>query len=151
MTKKGYNVFIAYSDPEAGEVGTVYQSCNFLYCGVTRRKKRFRTPDGKVYDGRKIQCLTRDRTGGTLRYKRTRAEQKKLLLEQGCEFFDGTPKHRYVGIYGDRRMKRLLRRALKWEVSSYPKREPVCETASAELDYTLGEISNSVPDVVHVV
>jgi hypothetical protein len=123
MTKKGCHVFIAYSDPEAGEVGTVYQANNFLYCGMTRPKKRFRTPEGKIYDGRKIQCLTRDRTGGSLRYKRTRADQKKLLIEQGCEFLDGTPKHRYVGIYGDRRMKRLLRRALKWEVLPYPKRQ----------------------------
>jgi hypothetical protein len=149
MTKKGCHVFIAYSDPEAGEVGTVYQANNFLYCGMTRPKKRFRTPEGKIYDGRKIQCLTRDRTGGSLRYKRTRADQKKLLIEQGCEFLDGTPKHRYVGIYGDRRMKRLLRRALKWGVLPYPKRQQVCETTSPEFDYKLGEISNSVPDLVH--
>ena len=123
MTKKGYNVFVAYSDPAANEVGTVYQASNWLYCGMTRPKKRFRTPDGKVYDGRKIHCLTRDRTGGSLKVKRTRADQKRLLIEQGCEFLDGTPKHRYVGIYGDRRMKRVLRRALKLEVLPYPKRQ----------------------------
>ena len=46
----------------------------------------------------------------------------------------------YVGIYGDRQMKRLLRRALKWEVSSYPKRQQACETTSEEFDYKLGEI-----------
>jgi hypothetical protein len=60
------------------------------------------------------------------------------------------PKHRYVAIYGDRRMKRMLQRALRWEVQPYPKRQQVCETTSAEFDYKLGEISNSVPDVVHV-
>jgi len=43
MTKKGYNVFVAYSDPAANEVGTVYQASNWLYCGMTRPKKRFRT------------------------------------------------------------------------------------------------------------
>ncbi|MFZ0733641.1 MAG: hypothetical protein WAM79_15065 [Candidatus Sulfotelmatobacter sp.] len=48
-------------------------------------------------------------------------------------------------------MKRLLRRALKWEVSSYPKREQVCETTSPEFDYTLVEISSPMTDVVHVV
>jgi hypothetical protein len=76
-----------------------------------------------------IVGLARDRRGGTLKYKRSRAEQKKLLLEQGCEFFEGTPKHRYVGIYGDRRTKRLLKAALRWPVLAYPKRpqneEPV--------------------------
>ena len=63
-------------------------------------------------------------TNGTMKYRRSRAQQKKLLLEQGCEFFEGKPKHRYVGIYGDRRMKRVLQRALQWEVLSYPKRQP---------------------------
>ncbi|MGA2924354.1 MAG: hypothetical protein ABSE28_24925 [Candidatus Sulfotelmatobacter sp.] len=150
MTKIGYNIFVAYSDPEAGEIGTIYQSCNFLYCGMTSPTERFRTPDGKVHDARQVHCLTRDRTGGSLKYKRTRAAQKKLLVEQGCEFLDGMPKHRYVAIYGDRRMKRMLQRALRWEVQPYPKRQQVCETTSAEFDYKLGEISNSVPDVVHV-
>ena len=65
---------------------------------------------------------------GRLRYKRTRAEQKQILIEQGCEFFKGTEcKHRFVGIFGDRRIKKILRRALRWEVMEYPKREPSSE------------------------
>jgi hypothetical protein len=67
-----------------------------------------------------VSGLARDRTGGTLKYKRSRAEQKKLLLEQGCEFFEGTAKHRYVGFYGDRRTKRLLKAALRWPVLALP-------------------------------
>ena len=113
--------------------------------------EKFRTRDGKIHDSRQIHGLTRDRTGGSLKYKRTRADQKKLLIKQGCEFLDGTPKYRYVAIYGDRRMKRMLRRALRWKVSTYPKREPICENNSAEFDYTLGEISNSGLDAAHVV
>ena len=69
--------------------------------------------------------LTRDRRFGMLRYKRSRAEQKQLLIEQGCEFFkDDNRKLRYVGFYGDKRTKRILRAALKWDVLPYPKREP---------------------------
>jgi hypothetical protein len=34
-----------------------------------------------------------------------RGEKKQLMMEEGCEFFkDGGRKHRYVGIYGDRRI-----------------------------------------------
>ncbi len=29
----GFRLFTAYSDPEARELGTIYQSCNFVYCG----------------------------------------------------------------------------------------------------------------------
>lgn len=45
-----------------------------------------------------------------MKYKRSRAEQQQILMEEGCEFFKELGgKHRYVGIYGDRRTKRLLR------------------------------------------
>jgi len=74
--------------------------------------------------------MTRDRTGGTMKYQRTRAEQKALLIDDGCEFFRGEPKHRYVGIYGDRRIKRMLRGALRWRVLPYPKRKTLGETTA---------------------
>jgi hypothetical protein len=132
MTTKGCHVVIAYSDPEAGEVGTVYQACNFLYCGQTSPTEKFRRPDGKIYDSKQVSNLRRDHRRGTSKYLRSRAEQKKLMLKQGCEFFKGTPKHRYVGFYGDRRIKRMLGAALKWPVLPYPKRSTVAEPVQAE-------------------
>lgn len=121
MTKKGYHAFIAYADPEAGERGVILRACNFLYCGTTGPTEKFRRPDGKVYDARNVHLLTRDRRFGMLRYKRSRAEQKQLLIEEGCEFFKDTGfKHRFVGIFGDRRMKRILRQALRWDVLPFP-------------------------------
>jgi len=123
MTKKGYYAVIAYADPGANERGVILRACNFLYCGMTSPTEKFRRPDGKVYDARNVHLLTRDRRFGRLQYKRTRAEQKQLLIEQGCEFFkDNGCKHRFVGIFGDRRIKRILRAALRWEVLPYPKR-----------------------------
>jgi hypothetical protein len=123
--KYGYAIFVGYSDPAAGEIGTIYQASNWLYCGMTNPTEKFRTPSGEVKNARLVSAYTRDRTGGTLKYKRTRFEQKQMMMEEGHEFFkDGGRKHRYVGIYGTRREKRILRRALRWEVLSYPKRPP---------------------------
>lgn len=123
MTKKGYNVFVAYADPKANEKGTIYQSLGWSFCGFTNPTEKFRRPDGKVYDARNVHLLTRDRHFGKLRYKRSRAEQKQLLISEGCQFFkDDMRKLRYVGFYGDRRTKRLLRAALRWEVLPYLKR-----------------------------
>jgi hypothetical protein len=125
MTKKGYHIFIAYADPQAGERGVIFRACNFVYCGTTSPTEKFRRPDGKVYDSRNVHLLTRDRRFGKLRYKRSRAEQKQILIEQGCEFFkDSGCKHRFVGIFGDRRIKRILRRALRWEVCSFLSQTP---------------------------
>jgi hypothetical protein len=135
MTKKGYNIFVAYADPRAGEIGTIYQSVGWLFCGYTNTTEKFRRPDGKVYDARNVHLLTRDRSFGKLRYKRTRAEQKKLLISQGCEFYkDDRRKLRYVGFYGDRRAKRLLRSALRWEVLPCPKRTSSSENRIQVLD-----------------
>lgn len=123
MTRKGYHILVAYSDPAAGEIGTVYQASNWLYCGTTNPTEKFRTPSGEIKDARLVSAYSRDRSGGTLKYRCTRAEQKQMLMDAGCEFFrEEVGKHRYVGIYGDRRTKRLLRSALRWEVLPYPKR-----------------------------
>ena len=124
MTKKGYNIFVAYADPQAGERGVIYQSLGWSFCGFTNPTEKFRRSDGKVFDARNVHLLTRDRRFGKLRYKRTRQQQKELLISEGCEFFrDDARKLRYVGFYGDKRTKRLLRAALRWEVLPYQKRE----------------------------
>ncbi len=68
MTKKGYHIVVAYADPQAGERGVIFRSCNFLYCGATSPIEKFQRPDGKIYDARTVHLLTRDRRFGMLRY-----------------------------------------------------------------------------------
>jgi hypothetical protein len=132
MTLRGYNIFIGYADPSAGERGVIYQSCGWLHCGYTNPTEKFRTPSGKIFDARNVQLLTRDRTGGVLRFKRSRAEQKHLLIEEGCEFYkDTVRKSRFVGLYGDRRVKMKLRAALRWEVHPYSKHTATLELVQA--------------------
>jgi hypothetical protein len=134
IANRGFPLVIAYADPDAGEQGVILRACNFVYCGMTTASEKFKTPDGKVHDARQVHCLTRDRTGGTMKYRRSRAAQKELLLKQGCVFFEGTPKHRFVGIFGDRRTKKILRRALRWKVFSFPKRAQSPEERIQDVD-----------------
>lgn len=130
MAANGYPITIAYSDPSGGEIGQIYSAVNFLYTGMTAGTEVFITPDGKKHNSRQIHGLTRDRRNGQLKYKRTRAEQRLLLIEQGCEFERVGGKHRYVHFAGDRRTKRLLRKAMKWEVLPHPRREAHAVAAS---------------------
>jgi len=130
MVAKGYRIFVAYGDPDAGELGIVYQAVSWLYCGQTTATEEFRTPDGEVKDSRSVHSYTRDRRnviGYEYRQKCSRAEMKQRLIADGCRFFKGQPKHRYVGIYGDKRLKRKIRKALRWPVLPYPKRETAPE------------------------
>jgi hypothetical protein len=131
MAAKGLPITIAYSDPAGGEVGQIYSAVNFLYTGMTAGTEVFITPDGKKHNSRQIHGLTRDRRNGEVNYKRTRAEQKKLLIEQGCSFERVGGKHRFVLFSGDRRTKRLLRKALKWQVLPHPRREAQAVAESA--------------------
>jgi len=48
-----YRLFIAYSDPTAYELGTVYQACNFYYLGKSAGGKRYVSPyNGKIISDR---------------------------------------------------------------------------------------------------
>jgi hypothetical protein len=48
-----YRLFIAYSDPTARELGTVYQACNFYYLGKGSGGKRYVSPyTGKIISDR---------------------------------------------------------------------------------------------------
>lgn len=123
MTKKGYHIFIGYSDPQANELGTVYQASNWVYTGMTSASGKYRTPDGREHDCRQISGLTRDRRNGGLVYKRTRRQQKEILLKEGCTFFKGNAKHRYVYFAGDKTKKLELTTALRLQQLPYPKRQ----------------------------
>lgn len=123
MVPKGFNIFVAYSDPQAGEIGTVYQACNWLYCGMTSPTEKFEAPNGQIKDARLVHAYTRDRRNGELKYKRSRADQKKLMIGQGYRFFKGHSKHRYVHIVGrTKKEEKQMRSSLNWTVLPYPKR-----------------------------
>ena len=125
MGNYGRHIFVAYADTEAGEIGTVYQSCNWIYTGQTTASEQMRCPDGTIKDSRLVSAYTRDRKGGTLRYKRSRKEQKQILIDSGYTFFLGHPKHRYVGVYGTPALKRQLLDSIPVRSLPYPKREQI--------------------------
>lgn len=148
-TMWNYNIIIAYSDPEAGEIGTIYQACGWLYCGMTSATEKFDNGDGKLRDARLVSAYTRDRTGGTMKYKRSRAEQKAFMLANGVKFQKGTKKHRYVKFIGNRGEKREMLGALRWPVLPYPKRAG--EVSTETCPDSIGEIrvQSSSPAPIH--
>jgi hypothetical protein len=143
MAEKGFHIFIAYSDAEAGEIGTVYQATNWLYCGTTTAssssfiwagKKVAKDAtwgtfkDGALRDERNIQHLTRIRNygeRGAYQVKGTRREVRDRMVGEGFMFFKSPPKRRYVTFEGDKKLVKELRTALKWDVLPYPRREDV--------------------------
>jgi hypothetical protein len=152
MSERGYHIFVAYSDAEAGEIGTVYQACNWIHVEPTKQgssmfvwdgKKGKGFKDGKLRDERNIQHFVRSRRFkgqpiAAYKIKCTRREYREQMKKEGFLFFKATPKRRYVGFYGDKRLVRELRAALRWAETPYPKR--VCGGSyQGEHPDTLGE------------
>jgi hypothetical protein len=92
MVAKEFSVFVAYSDTEAGEVGTVYQASNWLYCGRTNSTEQFRWPgvpveneggrawkNGEWHDCRLISGYTRNRQNRS--FLRELRRQGKTLFQ----------------------------------------------------------------------
>jgi len=144
MTEKGFHIFVAYSDPEAGEVGTVYQACGWRYCGTVPGASGFIWPgnpigedpiwgtfkNGAVHDERNVHHSIRR----GFRVECSRREKRQRMVEEGFLFVKSRPKGRYVGIYGDKETLAALRAALKWKTSPYPKRpaEPFDQRTAAD-------------------
>jgi hypothetical protein len=84
----GWTVFYAYADPDAGEVGTIYQALGWSYTGAGRlphgrRRDLFLRPDGRKVDERIL-----------------RRHGVKLDDLVGWRRVSSAPKHRYVWIEG---------------------------------------------------
>jgi hypothetical protein len=105
MVTKGYNIFIAYSDEEAGEIGTVYQASNWIYAGAGGTPTRYVHPDGRQKDSRIIGAMTRGRAGrpNTDRKTKVAADPKKIqnwLDKKAKEGYvvKGTGRYRYYEV-----------------------------------------------------
>lgn len=117
---RGWRIFHAYADEQAGEVGTVYQACNWLYMGQFHGIPTFLRP-GAV-DPIDLRSL-----------KEVHDLTIRTAKDAGWIEVPSPARHRYVHFEGSRTERRHLRAALRYPVLPYPKRQE-SETAEATLD-----------------
>jgi hypothetical protein len=99
-----WRIFYAYADPQAGELGTVYQACNWLYIGDTESTENYGMPDGTILSERSL---------------RHRKMTKQEALDAGATIIARAPKRKYVTFAGDKRERKKLRAELRSEVLPY--------------------------------
>lgn len=113
---RGWRIFYAYADPEAGEIGTVYQACNWHYIGQGvgrtpgRLREDWRLPDGSELSSRSL---------------RHRKMKRADALALGWKPVYKHPKHKYVHFEGTKPERGALMRALRYPVQAYPKRDAI--------------------------
>jgi hypothetical protein len=110
--EQGIRVVVAYADPEAGEVGTIYQACNAIYLGSTVRGggKKY-VVNGHCYDPRKA-------------FKKFGSVSKENLLhiDPNYKAIPIPPKHRYMFVLGSKSEKKKLHDKVKGFEKPYPNR-----------------------------
>ena len=116
MKEEGYKYVIAFSDPEAGEIGTLYQATNWHYLGFGNTKHHdIYYKDGKIF--------LNDRDY----YKKYKTRSKKSMEEfvannEDLEIRLRKPKGRYIYLLGDKKEKKQMMQVLKTKIKPYPKR-----------------------------
>lgn len=106
-------IIIAYSDTDAGEIGTIYQACNWVCVGKGHVPDQWVAPNGRIYDHKYASNLAKKR--GVPRAVATRA-----LKDAGWQTQRANPKYRYVYVL-DKSDKALVDR-VECMRQPYPKR-----------------------------
>ena len=84
-------VVIAYSDTDAGEIGTIYQACNWVCIGKGSSTTQWIAPNGRIFDQKYPSDLRRK--NGDIR---PRKDYVAALRKAGWKEQKSNPKHRYV-------------------------------------------------------
>ena len=114
----GYNVFFAYSDWDAGEIGTIYQACNWTYLGQApgrssnyRWKYRHRET-GQELSSRSMRAKHAMEGLGSL----------DLFDNDQWERVKDHAKAKYCWFEGSKKIKKKLKAGLRYTPVPYPKR-----------------------------
>ena len=84
-----YRLFVAYSDPAAKELGTIYQACNFYYLGKNFGKvKKYKNP----YNNKIVSCRVFRQVGMYKHYAQDLAIKWDNKWEHnGCMLWENVP------------------------------------------------------------
>lgn len=108
----------ATADTDAGEIGTIYQACNWVYIGITEGYKRkdmeLIAPNGRILSRRMLSSYAKTN-------RCTTTKMKQALQDAGWRLQARNPKHRYVYIL-DKKDQALVDRIERMR-QPYPKRD----------------------------
>jgi len=116
LARRGYLFVIAYSDPEAGEIGTLYQATNWQFYGFTSPVNYLVRPDGKRVDPKIIHKYAK-------KFGVTSQQQRQKFLDEGYSFEKGSRKLKYFLVFGAKSKVKQLKKELRVKTYPYLKRD----------------------------
>lgn len=115
-------LLIAYADTDAGEIGTIYQACNWHYIGKGSQTRQWVSPEGRVMDQKLPSNVQASRNNSKIPgYDQVhRQDVIAALRSAGWREQVSNPKHRYVALLD--KDDTALRARLDSMSFPYPKR-----------------------------
>jgi len=122
-------IVVSYSDMAMGHHGYIYQATNFLYTGTAHTQMDWKV---KGQENKHSRTLMDE-------FPRTKGRVKLLQKKYGDQIYQEMrpDKHRYIYFVGDKKQKKELLKALKYEIKQYPKGKNERYDASFVPDTTL--------------
>jgi hypothetical protein len=117
--KHGFEIFYAYADVSAGEIGTVYQACNWHYIGQGVGRPTVGVGEDRKARPREMFVRPSDGKILTSRALRHAKLKKNDVLAAGWKWFKVPAKHKYVWFEG--RHKKRLRKECRYPFKPYLK------------------------------
>jgi len=116
LRHRGYAVAVAFADTTAGEIGTVYQSTNWLYVGVGKNKDdAWVSKSGKIFPRQSVTKWVKDNDA-------SEDEFARLMIKQGWTRQRIPPKHKYYYVLTDGADRDTLLKRIEPRLKPYPKR-----------------------------
>ena len=101
-------IIVSYADTEQNHIGLVYQATNFIYTGLSDKRKEWRMKNSKLHSRTICQ---------TYSLEERKSNQDKF------ELIDRPRKHRYIYFLGNKTEKKYFKKNLKYQIKPYPKNE----------------------------
>jgi hypothetical protein len=111
-------VIVAYTDPSAGEIGTIYQSTNWIYLGFGRSRTCVMKKDGTL-----IHSRTFSNQSKFFNHSKIKAMEYYVKNNPGSKIYyekDQPKKGRYIYVLDDE--NKSLKDTIQKYVKAYPKR-----------------------------
>jgi len=104
---------ISYADTAQGHIGTIYQACNFIYCGLSAKRTDWALKGAEGPHGQSI--------ADTMRGVPNRADAMRARYGDNFYLAARSRKHRYVYFVGSRKDRRDMLAALRYQIEPYPR------------------------------
>jgi hypothetical protein len=102
------SIIVSYADTSMGHVGYVYQATNFIYTGLSAKRREWREIGKNTHSKSVVEMYSLE---------------KRQSNPDRFEHVDRPQKHRYIYFRGSKKEVKQLKNSLNYEILPYPKGE----------------------------